>query len=232
MKLNTAHSDLSIQWQDVDATSTLYDVAIALGVDDAPTGAEVSSIARRYALSSIQSLDVSPISIGSSKTLVSLGESDGKISATAVKIQIDKAQVNCLVNDLASISSTLSAKQDILVATSKAWMSQKNFRPRKGQIVIWSDKDTVLSAYEENGHHTSVEIVIPGIKIGNGNAYNLDLPFVGDDTAMALASHIQSRMHVTDEERASWNHKITIGDIDNPDDTGVDDNETLIITRK
>lgn len=37
-------------------------------------------------------------------------------------------------------------------------------------------------------------------------------------------------MHVTDEERKSWNHKVTIGDIADPADTGVHD-ETLIITR-
>lgn len=39
----------------------------------------------------------------------------------------------------------------------------------------------MLSTWEEDGHIASVDVNIPGIKIGNGNAYNLDLPFVGDE---------------------------------------------------
>ena len=33
MKWGVTSSELSTQWQDVDATSTLYDVALALGID-------------------------------------------------------------------------------------------------------------------------------------------------------------------------------------------------------
>lgn len=230
MKLSITHSNLSTQWQDVDATSTLYDVAVAFGIDKIPTTAEVSATAKHYALSAVQCLDVSPINVGASNTLSCLKEVDGKISAKVIRIKIDQSQVNHLTNDLVSISSTLSSKQDILVATKQEWKAQSSFKPRRGQIVIWSDKSTVLSTWEENGHVASGEVIIPGVKIGNGNAYNLDLPFVGDDIAFQLVQHIQSRMHVTDEERASWNHKITVGDLNDPEDTGVID-ETLMITR-
>lgn len=230
MKLVKSSSRLSTQWQDVDATSTLYDVAVAFGIDKIPTSADVSATAKHYALSAIQSLDVNTVSVGAGKTLASIGQVDGKIQAKTVSIQINQAQVNGLPSKLTSIVSELSSKQDILVATSQQWKSQRSFKPRNGQIVIWSDKSIVVSSWEEDGHLASAEVAVPGIKIGNGNAYNLDLPFVEDDIAVQLSSHIQSRMHITAEERADWSHKITVGDINDPEDDGVID-ETLIITR-
>ena len=46
----------------------------------------MSAIAEDYVVSAIESLDVGSIPVGASKTLASLGEVDGKISAEAVDI--------------------------------------------------------------------------------------------------------------------------------------------------
>ena len=129
-----------------------------------------------------------------------------------------------------SLASILSSKQDVLVATTQEWRAQPSFKPERGQIVIWSDKDTVLSTWEEDGHTESADVVVPGVKIGNGNAYNLDLPFVGDDIVVHLLEHTQSSVHLSAGEREDWNHKITVGNPADPTDDGVV-NETLIITR-
>ena len=37
-------------------------------------------------------------------------------------------------------SPALSGKQDILVGTTADWLAQPGFVPKKGQIVIWSDR--------------------------------------------------------------------------------------------
>lgn len=48
-------------------------------------------------------------------------------------------------------------------------------------MVIWSDKSSFISSWEEGGQQASCEVVVPGMKVGNGGAYNVDLPFIGDD---------------------------------------------------
>ena len=68
---------------------------------------------------------------------------------------------------------------------------------------------------------------IPGLKIGNGNAYVGDLPFVDDDTRDLLLSHIQNNeVHVTPNEKTFWSGKV---DIDESFGEVYDD--TLIFTR-
>lgn len=61
------------------------------------------------------------------------------------------------------------------------------------------------------------------------------MPFVGDDIAeqamAALAAHASNTdVHLQERERDKWNHKISVGDIEDPSDDGVR-GENLIITR-
>ena len=93
---------------------------------------------------------------------------------------------------------------------------------------MWLDKSVVVSADPETSSDVSVDI--PGLKVGNGNAYNLDLPFIADDIAIELMKHICSPVHLSGNEREVWNHKITVGDINDPTDDGVRD-EILTLTR-
>ena len=111
----------------------------------------------------------------------------------------------------------------MVVGTKSEWQAQPSFVPYRGQIVVWIDKNTLSSG-----------MLVPGTKIGDGNAYNIDLPFVGEDimeaALSALAIHAASDSHLKPGERECWNHKISVGDIEDPNDDGVL-NETLIITR-
>lgn len=49
-------------------------------------------------------------------------------------------------------------------------------------------------------------VLIPGIKIGTGNAYIIDLPFIDE----IYANHILDTVaHITQSEREFWNNKVT-----------------------
>lgn len=83
--------------------------------------------------------------------------------------------------------------------TTVNWNSHIDFIPSAGAIVIYSDY-----AETEDG------VKIPNIKIGDGLAYLIDLPFVADDLREIVMSHIiSSTMHITAAERNSWNNKVT-----------------------
>lgn len=68
------------------------------------------------------------------------------------------------------------------------------------------------------------EHTIPKFKIGDGLAYVVDLPFVGDDVSAILVEHISNSVsHITSQERLAWNSKCKIDESDLV-------NENLILT--
>lgn len=82
------------------------------------------------------------------------------------------------------------------------WEANPLFIPKKGDIIIFFDKTKIIK--------DGSEIEIPGFKIGDGKAYNIDLPFVGDDIIEQLLAHINdTSKHITEKEREYWNNKIT-----------------------
>lgn len=98
----------------------------------------------------------------------------------------------------------------LAVDTVAGWASDPGFVPAAGQIVVYSD-----------GGVRSDGSVYPRIKIGDGNAYAVDLDFVGDDladriraNAQALSDHEADMVrHVTAAERAYWNDKVTTSSV-------------------
>ena len=89
----------------------------------------------------------------------------------------------------------------------------------KGEIIVYSDYQTVDGT------------VIPGIKIGTGNAYVGDLPFVDEDTRVTLLAHIgNADIHVTAAQKTFWTNKINIDDSYEIIHGDLED-ETLIFTR-
>lgn len=104
----------------------------------------------------------------------------------------------------------------IEVRTTAEWNERMLYIPKVGRIIVYSDRNVIDG------------VAYPGVKIGDGLAHVVDLPFVGDDVAsriMALIEeHIQNeQIHVTEAERTFWNNKINY----EMDDSG----ETLIINR-
>lgn len=89
----------------------------------------------------------------------------------------------------------------IEVRTTEEWNNLRQYIPDANRIIVYSDKSIVDG------------VPVPGIKIADGMAYVVDLPFVGDDLTAefmhALEEHINNRqIHITEEERQFWNNKI------------------------
>lgn len=87
------------------------------------------------------------------------------------------------------------------VNTKAHWESNPLYVPEIGEVVIYIDRQTIEG------------VDYPGIKIGDGNAYLADLPFLGDDITTqimdALSDHINNTdIHVTTEEKNFWNNKL------------------------
>lgn len=84
----------------------------------------------------------------------------------------------------------------VYVNTTEYWDSQVGFRPDAGTIIIYTDRDIV------SGKNVS------GIKIGDGTTTVQSLPFTDDKIALDLLLHKSNdTIHITAEERASWNAK-------------------------
>lgn len=100
------------------------------------------------------------------------------------------------------VNSRILATRD----TTANWNAKRSFIPMRGEIIIYMD---YCQSDDGNGHI----IDIPGIKIGDGQAYLLDLPFVGDNISkqilQELHEHTQnSEIHVSQEDRNFWNNKL------------------------
>ena len=133
------------------------------------------------------------------------------------------------VDDSTRLDEALRRTDATLPATGTTahWQSNENrsFIPAMGQIVVWTDH----SSYTPAGSETPVSV--PGVKIGDGTTYNLDLPFADAALAAQLTALVATHnaheanavAHITAEDRARWNNKITTSDSVSGD--------TLILTR-
>lgn len=92
--------------------------------------------------------------------------------------------------------------RSILYGTTEEWNSQNNLIAEEGVVYIYSDYQTTTI--------DGVEKTVPGIKIGDGKAYLIDIPFITQVTQQALFQHISnSEIHTNSSEKNFWNQKIT-----------------------
>lgn len=83
----------------------------------------------------------------------------------------------------------------ILYASTETWNSQPMLISSKGYIYIYSD-------YKQNEEGQN----IAGVKVGDGNAYLIDMPFTDD----LYARHIENTvLHISQEDRDRWDNKVT-----------------------
>lgn len=87
--------------------------------------------------------------------------------------------------------------------TTAEWNSIPGLVSESGKIYIYSDcKSVVVDEQTVN---------IPGIKIGDGLAYLIDLPFTTSGSDAEFADHMaDTDIHITPEERSNWNNKVTV----------------------
>lgn len=104
--------------------------------------------------------------------------------------------------------------------TTARWNAQTGFIPMKGEIIVYTDHAVTQ---DENGN----DVLVPGVKIGDGNAYCVDLPFITDPYSRQnvldeLRRHeANTAIHTSEEEKDFWDSKL------NCDIEG----ETLMLTR-
>lgn len=85
------------------------------------------------------------------------------------------------------------------------WNSDLSFIPKKGQIIVYSDHGQMQSGDKM--------VDVPGFKVGDGLAYLVDLPFVGDDNVKTIMGLLRvhtdnTDIHVTLAEKEFWNNKL------------------------
>lgn len=94
---------------------------------------------------------------------------------------------------------------NIKYKTTAQWNEDLTYIPALGEIIIYLDHGT----YDDNG----TTIYVPDIKIGDGQAYCVDLPFICETEKEHILSQIEahvnnSDIHVTTNEKNFWNNKL------------------------
>lgn len=89
----------------------------------------------------------------------------------------------------------------ILYDTTSNWQKKTSYIPPVGTIIVYTDRNII------NG------VKYAGVKLGDGMAYCVDLPFVGDDVAAQIVAMLNehvgnTNIHVTSEEKEFWNNKL------------------------
>lgn len=84
--------------------------------------------------------------------------------------------------------------------TTEYWNSQQTLIGEENVIYVYTDHQTKTDRY---GHVTDV----PGIKIGDGKAYLIDLPFTDE---IYLAHIGDASIHCTQAEKDLWNNKVRV----------------------
>ena len=83
----------------------------------------------------------------------------------------------------------------VLYATTATWNSQPQLIADRGYLYIYAD-------YKQNEQGQN----IAGIKVGDGRAYLIDMPFTDD----LYARHIEDTvLHISQEDRDRWDNKVT-----------------------
>ena len=81
--------------------------------------------------------------------------------------------------------------------TTAEWNARPTYVPPLGMIIVYTD-------YARDG-----DKLVPGIKIGDGNAYLATKPFIGADLSKILQEHIlDGSVHLQPGERERWNNKL------------------------
>lgn len=128
-----------------------------------------------------------------------------QINSSAVRGLLD---VSKSMNGALSVSGTIS-DTSIHYASTDEWNNKPDLIGKKGHIYVYNDYSTVKV--------NDIIVPVPNIKIGDGKAYLIDSPFITASVEDIVNLHItDATIHVSDEDRKSWNSKINCRI--NPDD--------------
>ena len=110
------------------------------------------------------------------------------------------------VIDLPFIDSSSVNGINIQAKTKSEWNTKINYIPIAGTIIIYLDYKTI-----EKDDKTLINVA--GLKIGDGNSYLIDLPFLGE-IDQSFYEHINNTaIHITAGERQFWNNKLNYDEL-------------------
>ena len=187
-----------------EATTSQTGIVQLAGSIGATVASENNKAATEKAVrDAINDLDVAAVTVGASKTLVSISEEDGKISTSAVDIQIAESQVTNLVDDLASKQDNLSFEGTYDASTNKvateSTVSDAIEALDVSAISVGADK-TLTSISETDGKISATPVAI---QIAESQVTNLttDLAAKADKVASATSGNfagLDSNGNLTD----------------------------------
>ena len=116
---------------------------------------------------------------------------DGSMNLIYPKTSAD----NVIYNESLSIKDKIdSMNSPVQSNTKEYWDSNNNLVSIKDAIYVYTDYKQL-----KNGDN------IPGVKIGDGLAYLIDLPFID----VEITEHIlNDQIHVSQQDRDKWNNKV------------------------
>ena len=137
---------------------------------------------------------------------------DRIVQAVSPTIDLERVDhgVQITVSDITGVKSEMvydgEKGQAAYTDTTENWNAKRSYIPDRGDIVIYTDY-----GHMDDGYGNVIDV--PGIKIGDGNAYLIDLPFVGADVRYQILTELRAHsgntlIHVTPEDRAFWNNKL------------------------
>ena len=101
---------------------------------------------------------------------------------------------NSSTNSWSEVDFGSGGKQEVFYETTEYWNSQPHLISTRGRIYVYSDHAT-----SDDGKD------IPGVKVGDGTSYLIDMPFADEKYAKHL---LDMTSHITQEERDAWNNKV------------------------
>ena len=106
---------------------------------------------------------------------------------------------------MSTINGRIQSKRD----TTARWNAARGMIPLEGEIIIYTDYKEITK--EIDGEIRN--ILIPGIKIGDGRAYVQDLPFIDEELRDRIMAHINNNdIHVTVMDKLKWDNKLNVND--------------------
>ena len=107
-----------------------------------------------------------------------------------------------IINQQGGLEWKTDSHFEVLFNTTHYWDSHPDIRTTPGTLYVYIDK----FSYRDSQGNT---IMVPGIKIGDGNAYLIDKPFITDAIQSQLNAHLADYlMHLRPGEREKWNNKL------------------------
>lgn len=90
--------------------------------------------------------------------------------------------------------------------TTAQWKARPSYIPDEGQFIVYTDYRTKT---DEDGN----TVLVPGMKMGDGKAYAVDLPFMNESDVERILAELREHtsneeIHVSKRDRTKWDGKL------------------------